>query len=75
MARQVVEPVELTQEGNRIYDCPVCGQPHSVEIQADVFYGQCSHCSAALVDYKPLPHQVAFHKSKAQYKLNIGGLT
>lgn len=59
-------------EGSKYYDCPVC---HSGEVKVvdGVFYGQCANCGATLVTYKPLPHQYAFHKSKARYRLNIGG--
>lgn len=60
------------EEGNRIYDCPVC-KSGIITVRDDVFYGKCDNCEATLVDYKPLQHQEAFHKSSAQYRMNIGG--
>jgi phage terminase large subunit len=62
----------LTDEGHRIYDCPVC-QSGEVKISDNVFYGKCDNCNATLIDYQPLEHQQAFHESTAQYRLNIGG--
>lgn len=59
------------QGGNRLYECPFCHDTISVE--ADRFYGRCPACHATLIDYKPAPHQVDFHKSKAKFRLNIGG--
>src|SRR5574344_1102879 len=58
-------------EGNRLYDCPLCGG--EVVVGANVFYGRCKTCLATLIDYKPSPHQIAFHQSKAKFRLNIGG--
>jgi phage terminase large subunit len=60
------------KEGNRAYECPLCSQG-SIEVEHDVYYGKCSNCRATLIDYVPLPHQEAFHLSKAQYRANIGG--
>lgn len=69
----LVKPVLIHDDGDKVYDCPVCGASKSILVDKDVYYGQCNTCSATLIDYKPLPHQVAFHQSKAQYRLNIGG--
>lgn len=58
-------------DNNRIYTCPLCGG--KVKVLDNTFYGRCDTCLATLIDYKPQPHQVDFHKSKAKYRLNIGG--
>jgi len=60
------------KEDSRYYDCPVC-HTGEVKVKDNVFYGKCDNCGATLIDYKPLPHQYAFHKSNAKYRLNIGG--
>ena len=57
---------------SRLYECPFCHD--TVEVESGVFYGQCPACKATIIDYKPAPHQEAFHKSSAKFKLNIGGL-
>lgn len=58
--------------GYRIYTCPLCGHGE-IAVEDSTFYGKCNACMATVIDYKPAPHQVSFHKSKAQYRLNIGG--
>lgn len=63
--------VKIDEDGFRVYVCPICGG--EVKVHESVFYGRCSACLATLIDYKPAPHQVAFHKSKAKFRLNIGG--
>lgn len=63
--------VKYDDNGYKIYVCPLCGG--ELKIHESVFYGRCSACLATLLDYKPAPHQVAFHKSKAKFRLNIGG--
>jgi len=55
----------------KVYRCPLCGG--EIKVHDNVFYGKCDACSATLIDYKPAPHQVAFHESKAKFRLNIGG--
>lgn len=55
----------------REYVCPFCGD--TVVVNKDVFYGRCPACHATVVDYKPLPHQIDFHKSNALYRLLMGG--
>ena len=57
--------------GSRFYVCPFCGE--EIKVESSVFYGVCPACQCTVIDYQPAPHQVAFHKSNAQYKLNIGG--
>lgn len=69
----LVRPIITHEDGSKIYDCPVCGASKAVSVDKDFYYGQCNTCSATLIDYKPLPHQVAFHQSKAQYRMNVGG--
>ena len=71
MTRRVTRK-RITDEGSRIYDCPVCRQGE-VSVADNVFYGKCNYCSATLIDYVPLTHQEDFHNSSAQYRLNIGG--
>ena len=44
-----------------------------IKVHESVFYGRCDTCLCTLISYKPAPHQVNFHKSKAKYRLNIGG--
>lgn len=63
--------IEHTDDGYKVYQCPLCGG--TVKVHESVFYGRCDTCLATLLDYKPAKHQVAFHKSKAKYRLNIGG--
>ena len=60
-----------TDDGYKTYKCPLCGG--EVKVHESVFYGRCDTCLATLIDYKPAPHQVNFHKSKAKFRLNIGG--
>jgi len=61
----------LDSNGNRLYTCPLCS--NRMKVQKNLFYGKCEICQATIIDYTPMPHQVNFHKSNAQYKLNIGG--
>ena len=63
--------VEHSDDNYRIYKCPLCGG--TIKVHDSVFYGRCDTCLATLIDYKPAPHQVKFHQSKAKFKLNIGG--
>ena len=63
--------VKHDEDGYKVYVCPLCGG--EVKIHESVFYGRCSACLATLLDYKPAPHQVDFHRSKAKFRLNIGG--
>ena len=63
--------IEFTDDGYKVYKCPLCGG--KIKVHDSVFYGRCDTCLATLIDYKPAPHQVAFHKSKAKFRLNIGG--
>ena len=60
------------ENGNRYYRCPICDVGY-IKISDNLFYGRCNNCKGTLIDYTPLPHQEAFHKSNAQYRLNIGG--
>lgn len=60
-----------SDDGYKLYKCPLCGG--EVKVHESVFYGRCDTCLATLIDYKPCSHQVDFHKSKAKYRLNIGG--
>ena len=62
----------IDDEMRRVYDCPTC-QIDEIKIPDHVFYGRCPTCKLTLIDYKPLEHQEKFHKSTAQYKLNLGG--
>ena len=62
---------EYDDEGYKHYKCPMCGG--DIKVHESVFYGKCDTCLATLIDYKPAPHQIAFHKSKAKFRLNIGG--
>lgn len=64
--------IRVDEEGSRFYKCPTC-LVGNVKIRDELFYGRCDNCKATLIDYTPLPHQEAFHKSNAQYRLNIGG--
>ena len=64
--------VEYSEDNHRVYKCPMCGSG-TIKVHDSVFYGRCDSCLATLIDYKPLPHQVKFHESKAKFKLNIGG--
>ena len=66
-----VEFLGYNKEHRRTYKCAMCGE--TIEIVPNTFYGRCPACQATLIDYKPKPHQVNFHKSKAQIRLNIGG--
>lgn len=60
-----------TDDGQRLYRCPLCGDTISVE--PTVFYGQCPSCHASVIDYKPLPHQADFLKSSSPFLLMVGG--
>lgn len=64
--------IEFSEDNYRIYKCPLCSSG-KVKVHDSVFYGRCDTCLATLIDYKPAPHQVNFHESKAKFKLNIGG--
>lgn len=66
-----IKLIKQDDSGARIYECPLCNA--DIKIDANSFNGQCPACKATIVDYKPAAYQVKFHKSKAQYKLNIGG--
>lgn len=66
-----LEFVEFTDDGYKVYKCPLCGG--IIKVHDSVFYGRCDSCLATLIDYKPAPHQKDFHKSKAKFRLNIGG--
>lgn len=63
--------IRFNDEGYKEYKCPICGG--KVLVHDSVFYGRCDSCLATVIDYKPAPHQMDFHKSKAQYRLNLGG--
>lgn len=63
--------VEFSDDGYKIYKCPLCNG--TIKVHDSVFYGRCDTCLATLIDYKPLPHQINFHKSKAKFRLNVGG--
>lgn len=56
---------------NRQYRCPHCHD--TITIEQNKFYGRCPACQMTIIDYKPAPHQEAFHISNAKFKLNIGG--
>lgn len=60
-----------SEDGYRVYKCPLCGD--NIRVRDDVFYGRCDACKCTLIDYKPAPHQESLHRSKARYRLNIGG--
>ena len=60
-----------SDDGYKLYKCPLCGG--EIKVHESVFYGRCDTCLATLIDYKPCAHQVDFHKSKAKFRLNIGG--
>jgi len=62
----------IDEEGNKYYTCPVC-RTGQVKVKDSLFYGKCDNCEATMINYKPLKHQEDFHKSKARYRLNIGG--
>lgn len=63
--------IKYDEDGYRIYNCPICGG--LVKVHESVFFGKCDSCGATIIDYKPLPHQIKFHQSKAKFKLQIGG--
>ena len=63
--------IEFDDSGYRVYECPLCGG--KIKVHDSVFYGRCDTCLATLLDYKPAPHQIKFHQSKAKFRLNIGG--
>ena len=62
----------IASNGSRMYECPFCHD--KIEVNNNVFYGRCPACKATIIDYKPAPHQLEFHRSNAKYRLNIGGL-
>ena len=61
--------IKRDNEGYKHYICPLCGG--TIRVHDSVFYGRCDTCLATLISHKPAPHQVAFHKSKAKFRLNI----
>lgn len=63
--------IEFSDDGYKVYECPLCGG--KIKVHESVFYGRCDTCLCTLIDYKPAPHQLAFHESKAKFRLNIGG--
>ena len=63
--------IEYDEYNFKVYKCPLCGG--KIKVHESVFYGRCDTCLATLIDYKPAPHQVKFHESKAKFRLNIGG--
>lgn len=63
--------IKLDDDHYKNYVCPLCGG--TIKVHDSVFYGRCDTCLVTLLDYKPATHQVNFHKSKARYRLNIGG--
>ena len=63
--------LHIDENGYKNYKCPMCGGV--AKVHESVFYGRCEACLATIIDYKPAPHQVDFHKSKAKFRLNIGG--
>lgn len=71
LQRTSLEFIGFDDEAGRQYVCPFCGD--TVTVNKDVFYGRCPACHATIIDYKPLPHQIDFHKSPALYRLLMGG--
>ena len=67
-----IKPIHKDTEGSVYYTCPVC-RTGETKVRDGVFYGKCDNCGATMSVYKPFPHQSDFHKSKARYRLNIGG--
>lgn len=63
--------IEFDENNFKVYKCPLCGG--IIKVHDSVFYGRCDSCLCTLIDYKPAPHQVRFHESKAKFRLNIGG--
>lgn len=63
--------IDYTDDGYARYNCPLCGGV--IKVHESVFYGRCDTCLCTLISYKPAPHQIDFHKSKAKFRLNIGG--
>ena len=66
-----LEFIEYTDDNYSVYKCPLCGG--TIKVHDSVFYGSCDTCLCTLISYKPAPHQVKFHQSKAKFRLNIGG--
>ena len=66
-----LEFIKKLHNGDRVYKCPMCQD--IVTVHSNTFYGQCPTCHMTLIDYKPAPHQEAFHRSNSLYRLNIGG--
>ena len=70
-----ISPLEkLNQDINEKcihYKCTLCGG--DIKNYDETFYGRCDTCLATLISYKPAKHQIAFHQSKAKFRLNIGG--
>jgi predicted RNA-binding Zn-ribbon protein involved in translation (DUF1610 family) len=68
--------MHLLLENNSVivYRCPHCGAGEiTINKTSKHSYGYCDTCGAAYIHYKPLPHQLDVHKSKAKLKLLIGG--
>lgn len=69
-----LQPLKLIKKdssGTSHYECPLCSS--DLKIPSNRFYGVCPACHCTVMNYRPAPHQMKFHQSKAQYKLNIGG--
>jgi len=71
LQRNELEFIGYTEHEGRQYVCPFCTD--TVTVSKEVFDGRCPACKATIVDYKPLPHQIDFHKSSALYRLLMGG--
>jgi PBSX family phage terminase large subunit len=69
---QHVPLLDKYDKTGRYYKCPICGHGE-VRVDNSVYYGRCNACSATLIDYKPAPHQEAFHNSITPYRMLIGG--
>ena len=54
-----------------IKTCPVCGAGE-LEPREGRKYSICSLCSASYINYKPLPHQLQFHKDRHTFKAIFG---
>ena len=61
--------VKIDEVGFRVYVCPIGGG--EVKVHESVFYGRCSACLATLIDYKPAPHQVAFHNQNQRRPVTV----
>ena len=51
--------------------CPVCEAGKLVKVEGKQ-YSICDLCSASYINYKPLPHQLQFHKDKHTFKAIFG---